>query len=108
MADRLAQLTFIAIYAATSAYGLYRIKAAPRLVSIEFAAGFVLYGIGFLMWLFLLRRYPLSIVFPIAAGSLIIATQALAAVLLREPMPTMHIGGVALIILGIVLVSVRG
>lgn len=107
MVDRFAQLGFIAIYAATSAYGLYRIKAAPRLISVEFAAGFLLYGLGFLMWLFLLRRYPLSIVFPIAAGSLIVATQVLAAALLREPLPMTQIGGVALIVLGIALVSVR-
>jgi drug/metabolite transporter (DMT)-like permease len=107
MADRLAQLAFIAIYAATSAYGLYRIKAAPRLLSLDFGFGFLLYGVGFLMWLYLLRKYPLSLVFPIAVGGLIIATQLLANTLLRETLTSLHVAGVLMIVLGIALVSYR-
>lgn len=108
MADRLVQLSFVAVYAATSAYGLYRMKAAARLVSTEFGIGFLLYGIGFVMWLYMLRKYPLSIVFPIAVGGLIIATQFLAGSLLRESMGTSHLAGVLMIVIGIALVSFRG
>jgi drug/metabolite transporter (DMT)-like permease len=108
MVERLAQLGFVAIYAATSAYGLYRLKAAPRVLSLDFGIGFLLYGVGFLMWLYLLRRYPLSIVFPIAVGALIIATQFLAGSFLRETIGPAHVAGVAMIIAGIALVSVRG
>ncbi len=108
MVDRLAQFGFIAIYAATSAYGLYRMKAAERLVSIDFGIGFLLYGVGFVMWLYLLRKYPLSIVFPIAVGALIIATQVLAGGLLRESLGAAHLAGVLMIVLGIALVSCRG
>ena len=108
MAERLAQLAFIAAYAATSAYGLYRLKAAPRMFSLEFGLGFLLYGIGFVMWLYLLRRYPLSIVFPVAVGALIIATQFFAGSFLRETIGPAHIAGVVMIIAGIALVSVRG
>jgi multidrug transporter EmrE-like cation transporter len=91
----------ILVYSAISALGLAMMKAAPRPQSMGFAGGFVFYGLGFLVWLFILQRYPLSVAFPIAAGSLVIATQVLAFFFLEEVITMTHLFGVCLVIVGI-------
>ena len=94
----------IAIYALISAYGLYRIKAATEIVSFGFLIGCILYGSGFLIWIYILRILPLSVAFPLAAGSLLIATQLFGVLLLKEPVPIAHVAGVVLILIGVGLV----
>jgi multidrug transporter EmrE-like cation transporter len=95
------------IYAAVSAYGLYLIKDASTLLSLRAGIGAVLYGGGFCIWIAMLRLFPLSIAFPVAAGSLIIATNLIARFLLGEAVLTSQTIGIALILGGIVLVSVK-
>ena len=95
------------LYVAVSAYGLYKIKAAANLVSLEFAVGFIAYGLGFLLWLYILLRMPLSVAFPIAAGALIVATQLLGYLLLGERITVLHGLGVTAIVVGIALISVK-
>jgi multidrug transporter EmrE-like cation transporter len=95
-------------YAAISAFGLATMKAAPRVQSVGYAAGFVCYGLGFLVWLVILQRYPLSLSFPIAAGSLVIATQVLSFFLLHETITPVHLFGVGLVIIGIGVVYANG
>jgi drug/metabolite transporter (DMT)-like permease len=94
-------------YVLVSAFGLYKIKAAGEVWSTDFAIGFTLYGVGFLIWMYILLRMPLSIAFPIAAGALIISTQLLGYFLLDERMPLQHIIGVTAIVIGITLISSR-
>lgn len=96
-------LVFI-IYAAISSYALYKLKAAPSITSWAFLIGFLLYGLGVLIWLQILRTNPLSIAFPVAAGSLIVASQLLGFLLLGENVGPGKIAGVSLIFLGIVLI----
>ena len=62
------------VYATISSYGLYKLKA-EELLSLPFLIGFGFYGLGMLIWLGILRTTPISVAFPVAAGSLIIATQ---------------------------------
>lgn len=97
----------ITFYALISAFGLYKIKAADGLQDHALWIGAFFYGSGFLIWLFILRKFPLSISFPIAAGSLIIATQAFGFFLLKETISTIHLAGVALILGGIALIFAR-
>lgn len=95
-------------YVLASAAGLVLIKLADAIVSWRFAAGFVLYGAGFLVWLWLLRRLPLSVAFPIAAGALIATTVLGGYLFLGESLVVVQVIGIALILAGIVLVFSRG
>jgi len=94
-------------YVLASAAGLVLIKQADTTWSWRFATGFLLYGAGFLVWLWLLRRLPLSVAFPTAAGALIAATVLGGYVFLGEKLLAPQVIGIALILVGIVLVFSR-
>lgn len=96
-----------ALYLATSSFGLYKMKSAGTILAVEFAAGFVFYALGFLWWVVLLMRLPLSVAFPLAAGGLIVITQVTGHAFLHEPLSGMHLTGVAMILAGILLVFIR-
>jgi multidrug transporter EmrE-like cation transporter len=95
------------VYAVISAYGLYLIKDATTLLSWRALAGALLYGGGFCIWIAMLRYFPLSIAFPVAAGSLILATHLIARLYLAETVLASQTIGIGLIIAGIFLVSIR-
>jgi multidrug transporter EmrE-like cation transporter len=90
-----------------SAAGLILIKQAGTPASARFAGGFLLYGAGFIIWLWLLRRLPLSMAFPAAAGALIAATVAGGYFFLGERLAASQTFGVVMILIGIVLVFWR-
>ena len=69
---------------AISAYGHDLIKDATTLLSLRALAGALLYGGGFCIWIAMLRYFPLLIAFPVAAGSLILATHLIARFYLAE------------------------
>jgi multidrug transporter EmrE-like cation transporter len=103
-------MTVVAIfcgYVLASAAGLVLIKQAGEIRSWRFAAGFLLYGAGFLVWLWILRRLPLSVAFPTAAGALIAATVLGGYLFLGERLLIAQAIGIALILVGIVLVFGR-
>jgi multidrug transporter EmrE-like cation transporter len=95
------------LYAAISAYGLYLIKDAPTLTTSRALIGGLLYGGGFCIWIAMLRVFPLSAAFPVAAGSLIIATHLIGRVYLAEATSSLQTFGIGLIIAGIFLVFLR-
>ena len=95
----------ILFYVLVSAFGLYKLKAASSWFGWEFLVGFVMYGSGFIVWLYILRNFPLSVAFPVAAGSLIVSTQVLAIWLLKETPNYINLAGVCMIVVGIVLVG---
>jgi multidrug transporter EmrE-like cation transporter len=64
------------------------------------------YVAGFFLWLLVLRWYPLSIAFPLAAGTLIVGSQILGIVLLSERYDALSIVGVSLILLGIAVLAI--
>ena len=94
-------------YIGSSVFGLFKMKQAAEIVSASFLIGFAFYGLGFLWWLALLRRMDLSLAFPIAAGGLILATQAVGYFMLQEAMSPLQITGVCLILAGIVVLFLR-
>ncbi len=100
-------IALFALYVAISSFGLYKLKSASGLLSLDFAIGFASYGLGFLVWFYVLTRMPLSIAFPIAAGSLIVATQFVGQAFLGERIEPVHAGGIALILVGIVLIHFK-
>ena len=101
--DYLRPVLLFTAYVSVSCSGLYLMKAAPQWLSVQFALGFFFYALGAVLWLIILRAFPLSLAFPIAAGSLMVGTTLLGAFLLGEEVTVNHISGVALIFLGIVL-----
>ncbi len=89
----------VLIYALTSGYGLYMLKASNLVPGITLVAGVLAYGVGFAIWLWTLKRYDLSIAFPIAAGALMIASQFFGRQL-GEAFTTTKFVGIAFIIVG--------
>jgi multidrug transporter EmrE-like cation transporter len=106
--DWLRNILLFCVYVTGSSFGLYLLKEASSWWSVKFAIGFLLYGMGALLWLLILRFFPLSIAFPIAAGSLMIATTLIGVTLLQEVVTISHIIGILLIISGIFFIAMKG
>ena len=95
------------LYAAVSSLGLFVLKTANGILNLQFVAGLALYGIGFLIWYGMLTRLPLSVVFPIAAGILVVATQFVGYLFLDERIGASHLAGIGLVLAGIVVIFAR-
>lgn len=96
----------VGVYAAGSGYGLYLMKSTGVSPGITFLFGLALYGAGFVVWLWILRQYPLSLAFPVAAGSLMLATQAFGFGL-GEHISATRLIGVGFILAGIAFLSLE-
>ena len=92
------------LYVLVSSFGLFKLKIANGTFGLDFLVGLTGYGAGFLIWYFILTRLPLSVAFPVAAGSLVAASQVVGFLALDETMQFMHVGGILLILVGIVLI----
>jgi multidrug transporter EmrE-like cation transporter len=95
------------LYAVISSAGLYALKLAQGTIGTAFFTGLAFYGVGFLIWYGMLARMPLSVAFPLAAGSLVIASQIVGAVFLDETLRLTHLGGIGLIVAGIAVVFLK-
>lgn len=101
----LLSVSLFTIYIIVSCLGLYLIKAAACWKTSVFAVGFLLYGAGAAIWMLILRLTPLSLAFPIAAGSLMIGTLLTGVFLLNERVTFMHVAGVCMIIAGVAFIA---
>lgn len=63
-------------------------------------AGFIAYGLGSIIWLFVLQRLPLSVAYPALSLSYVIIV-IVSFLFLGEPLTTNKIIGVALIVAGV-------
>jgi multidrug transporter EmrE-like cation transporter len=93
-------------YVALSLAGLYNMKRADAIVGWQFAAGFAMYVAGFGVWLMILRMYPLSFAFPLAAGALVVGTQLVGFFFLGEGMQLHRLAGSGLILAGLACLAV--
>lgn len=107
MTKHFLDIIYFGVYVIASAFGLYKLKQASVVVSSTFVLGFACYAVGFLLWIVILRRLPLSIAFPVAAGSLIVASQVVGWWLLSESIDMAQILGVLLILAGASLIYAR-
>jgi len=96
------------LYIFGSGFGLLKIKSAQNLVSFDFLIGLLFYVGGFVLWMVLLRRLPLSVIFPIAAGGLVVFTQVLGHFYLNESMNISKFIGVTAISFGIAQIYLSG
>ena len=104
MIVRVSTAFLFVLYVVVSVAGLTLLKSESNIVSVRFAMGFLLYGVGFGLWYILLKMMPLSTAFPVAAGGLIVGTQLAGNLLLREELGFLHLVGVGIIFLGVILV----
>lgn len=100
------KLALAAAYLALSLYGLYKLKTAAVGVNLDYAAGFISYCAGFLLWLLILRIYPLSFAFPLAAGLLVCGTQVIGLVVLHESFGPLKAIGSMMIVAGLAFVAI--
>ncbi len=73
--------------------------------SVHFWIGGLLYGSGFVIWLWMLAKNNLSYIFPVAAGGLVVATATLGVLFLHERLLPLQVVGIVLILGGILLVT---
>ena len=92
-------------YVAMSAYGLYLLKTANNWSDLRFLFGFMFYGLGAVTWLYIIRTFPLSVAFPIAAGALVLATLFLGIFILGEQASFCKLLGAGFIVFGIYAIS---
>jgi multidrug transporter EmrE-like cation transporter len=95
------KLLFSGLYLAVSLFGLYQIKAATPGLNAGYLLGVLAYAAGFLLWLQMIRLFPLSTAFPLAAGALICGTQLVGILALGEQYDAAKVAGVLLILAGI-------
>jgi len=70
-----------------------------------FLGGAVLYVVSFSLWVVILARNDLSLAFPIAVSATLVLTTVLGVLTLGETLMPMRIAGIAIILIGIWLVS---
>jgi multidrug transporter EmrE-like cation transporter len=102
-----ANAALLTAYILVSAFGLFELKSADGTFGVKFLIGLGAYGAGFFIWYLMLTAMPLSVAFPLAAGSLIVATQVVGYLMFSEPMAWAHIAGIALILVGITVLFAR-
>lgn len=96
-------IPLIVIYTILSSSGLFFLKKSQLVVDSVFLYGFVLYLGGFVLWLYILKNYPLSIAFPVASSGIILATQLIGFLFFEEPITTLKVTGISMIIIGIII-----
>jgi multidrug transporter EmrE-like cation transporter len=69
--------------------------------------GLALYGVAFLLYAAALARLPLNVAHPILTSGAVAAVAVLSYVMFREPFHWTTIAGIALVILGVMLITVR-
>jgi multidrug transporter EmrE-like cation transporter len=82
--------------------GLLRLAVQPM-----FLVGFVLYGLAALVWFRVLSTQPLSLAYPFLVSLTFIFVTLGATTLFHEPMTARKLLGLAVILIGILVVSVE-
>jgi multidrug transporter EmrE-like cation transporter len=93
------------VYVAVSLTGLYQLKSTDFGLNPQYLAGMALYVLGFFLWLIVLRWFPLSIAFPLAAGTLIVGTQVVGVFLLKDRFDIVSLIAVSFLLIGLVILG---
>ena len=70
--------------------------------------GMILYGLSFVMWLFILSRNPVSFAYPITVGLTLAFTVVGSHALLGEKVSLLQISGILLMAVAVLLLSIDG
>jgi multidrug transporter EmrE-like cation transporter len=79
---------------------LFRLLTTP-LILLAIAS----YGFGVIFYMFMISRLDLSFLYPVMTALGLVLTTAVAATLLREEVSLVRLGGIALMVVGVFLVS---
>ena len=80
-------------------------RAARYLVDPYIISAFVFSLLSAVAWLYVAEKYPVSIAFPTYVGVLFAIVTVGSAFLLKETVSAQHLAGLALILIGVVVVS---
>jgi multidrug transporter EmrE-like cation transporter len=78
---------------------LWRIATSPHILG-----GFLLYGVAGILWIVVLSRAPLSLAYPMLSLGYVVVLLA-SAFLFGEVIPALRLLGIAVIIVGLILLS---
>ncbi len=67
-------------------------------------AGVVLYAVSFFLYVFILSRLQLNIVYPVSVGVMLVLITAFSYIFLKEALSTLHVVGIAAILFGVILI----
>lgn len=97
----------ILLVKSTASAAIQSWKQAPgvSMAVVLLLVGAVLYGISFCIWMIILARNELSIVYPLMIGLTLTATTFTAWLILREQIDAIRLLGIAVIFFGIFLVT---
>jgi multidrug transporter EmrE-like cation transporter len=93
------------VYITISLLGLFQLKSAEVGVNLQYLAGMSLYILSFFLWMVVLRWFPLSIAFPLAAGTIIVGTQAVGALFLKEQFDVVSLVAISFILVGLAILG---
>lgn len=65
--------------------------------------GIFLYGVGFLLWLYLLSKAKLNIIYPLSAASIILVVVIGSRFIYQEYLSLIQLSGIGLVVLGLFL-----
>lgn len=117
MALRWADVGLLATHVLLSVGGLLLIKTQATQLRLAWqqqaplwpvggwvALGAGMYIAGFLVWMVVLARNELSVVYPIAVGVTLVLSSVAALILLGESLGLLRLAGMACVMLGVVLI----
>ncbi len=66
--------------------------------------GIILYGISFFLYVFILSKLQLNVVYPVSVGIMLVLITAFSYLFLKESLTTTHIAGIVAILIGVMTV----
>ena len=76
-------------------------------INARLVFGVILFGLSFLVWIFILAKENLSFAFPFAVGLGYSTVAALSVFVLKEPLSGSQMTGISLVLVGLILVAHR-
>lgn len=76
-------------------------------ISIVSLIGLVMYVFSFLLWLTILQNFNLSYIVPVIAGVSLCLTTVISYFVLKENISVLHAIGIAVVIIGVVLINIK-
>ena len=75
------------------------------LLSVHAVVGVFFFGVGLIFWLLATSRLDLSLAYPVASGLQYVLIAVFSRLLFSETLPPLRVMGMAVIVLGVVMVS---
>jgi multidrug transporter EmrE-like cation transporter len=87
------------------AIDIFKISPNLSIPALLLILGAILYGCSFMLWMLILARIQLSVAYPIVIGATLMATTVGSYLVLKEPLPALRVAGIAVIFIGVTVVT---